>query len=253
MYLLAEKDSASSLEKVLSRSVTFEASDVVNSAKNNFSECVKVEALRNCIEKRWSPFICIMALSNVVGLPILSIYPDSGDEFAVLLSNATLYPRGKTCENSATLNLFWSVSTDLKGSTSFRPNQIVPVVAINNGDVQANVHKIHQAKIAFPKLRIKYSSLSSSICEIVSDNSREEIITPLNLDSCSQEAPYYRPDEIASGKFKYDIGCFYNKVDRLSSHEKYDIVHSVWAPSSEFNFQCTVKSGKNRKFQYKKA
>ena len=30
----------------------------------------------------------IMALSNVVGLPILSTYPDSGDEFAVLLSNA---------------------------------------------------------------------------------------------------------------------------------------------------------------------
>ena len=167
MYLLAEKGSAGSLEKVLSRSVTFEASDVLNSAKKNFSECVKVEALRNCIDKRWSPFICIMALSNVVGLPILSIFPDSGDEFAVLLSNATLYPGAKACENSATFNLFLSVSTDLKGSTSFRPNHIVPVVVINNGEVQANVPKIHQAKIAFPKLRIKHSSPSSSICKTV--------------------------------------------------------------------------------------
>ena len=35
-------------------------------------------------------FICIMALSNVAGLSILSIYPDSGDKFAVLLSNALL-------------------------------------------------------------------------------------------------------------------------------------------------------------------
>ena len=40
--------------------------------------------------QRWSPFICIMALSNVVGLPILSIHPDSSDEFAVLLTNALM-------------------------------------------------------------------------------------------------------------------------------------------------------------------
>ena len=38
--------------------------------------------------QRWNPLICIMALSNVAGLPLLSSYPDSGDEFAVLLSNA---------------------------------------------------------------------------------------------------------------------------------------------------------------------
>ena len=62
---------------------------MLNSARKNYSECVKVEALRNCIDiQRWSPSVCIMALSNVVGLPIISIYPDSGDEFAVLLSNA---------------------------------------------------------------------------------------------------------------------------------------------------------------------
>ena len=34
-----------------------------------------------------------MVLSTVVGLPILSICPDSGKEFAALLSNSTLYPR----------------------------------------------------------------------------------------------------------------------------------------------------------------
>ena len=43
--------------------------------------------------QKWNPLICIMALSNVVGLSILSIYPDSGDEFAVLLSNALMNPR----------------------------------------------------------------------------------------------------------------------------------------------------------------
>ena len=40
--------------------------------------------------QKWNPLTCIMALSNVAGLSILSIYPESGDEFAVLLSNALL-------------------------------------------------------------------------------------------------------------------------------------------------------------------
>ena len=34
-----------------------------------------------------------MALSTVVRLPILSIYFISGNEFAALVSNSTLYPR----------------------------------------------------------------------------------------------------------------------------------------------------------------
>ena len=46
-----------------------------------------------------------MALSTAVGLLILSIHPDSGNEFAALLNNSTLYPRGKACHNSTTLNL----------------------------------------------------------------------------------------------------------------------------------------------------
>ena len=53
---------------------------------------MKVETLRNYIGKNGirNPLICIMALSNVAGLSILSIYPDSVDEFAVLLSNALM-------------------------------------------------------------------------------------------------------------------------------------------------------------------
>jgi len=98
MSLLAEKERIESLEKVLSKSETFKASDVLNSAKRNFSVYVKVEAPWNCIGKRWSPLIYLMALSNVVGLPILSVCPDFVDEFLVLLSNAILYPREKFCE-----------------------------------------------------------------------------------------------------------------------------------------------------------
>ena len=36
-----------------------------------------------------------MVLSNAVELSILSICPDSGDEFAALSSNSTLYSQGR--------------------------------------------------------------------------------------------------------------------------------------------------------------
>ena len=51
--------------------VAFEASDVLNSAKRNSSEYAKVEALKHCIDKRWSTFTCNRALSNALGLPVI--------------------------------------------------------------------------------------------------------------------------------------------------------------------------------------
>ena len=82
-------------------------------------------------------FICNRAISNVLGLPVISISPDSGDRFATLLRNSTLYPREKACENSTS-----SVFTDHKSSSSFRANHIVPVIVIHNRSVQVNVQKI---------------------------------------------------------------------------------------------------------------
>ena len=49
---------------------------------------MKVEALKHGIDYRWSTLTCNRALSNILGL-----LPDSGDEFAALLRNPTLYPR----------------------------------------------------------------------------------------------------------------------------------------------------------------
>ena len=70
-------------------SVTFEASDVLNSARKIIlmSEGRDTQEL---YRQKWNPLICIMALSNVAGLSIFSIYPESGDEFVVLLSNALM-------------------------------------------------------------------------------------------------------------------------------------------------------------------
>ena len=54
------------------KAVAFEACDVLNSAKRNSSEYAKVEALKHCIDKRWSTFTCNGALSKILELPVLS-------------------------------------------------------------------------------------------------------------------------------------------------------------------------------------
>ena len=78
---------------------------MLNSAKGNLSDYENVEALKHCIDKRWSTFTCNRALSNILGLPVLSVSLVSGDEFAALLSNST------------TLNLY--LSTDHKSCNTY--------------------------------------------------------------------------------------------------------------------------------------
>ena len=59
--------------------------------------------------------------------------------------------------------------------------------------------------------RSEHSIHSYLLCQfrrLISDCSREEV--PSILDSCSQEAPYSRGGDIASGKLKYNIGSSYN-------------------------------------------
>ena len=79
--------------------------------------------------------------------------------------------------------------------------------------------------IAFHKVKTLHSFLSSlSILETVYNCSREEKAAPSILDSCSQ---YSNADDWTSSKIKCNIGYFYDKVDKLSCHERCDIVHNV--------------------------
>ena len=55
----------------------------------------------------------------------------------------------------------------------------------------------------------------------------EEKAAPSILDSCSQKWPYSKADDMASSKIKCNVGSFYNKVDKLSCHERCNIVHNV--------------------------
>ena len=100
---------------------------------------VKREALRNAVSGTFSFFLCMFALSSVIGIDITSVYPeDTGKE--------TVYSRflnGKISPKAAhklfsskvspdiQLILLWSIDgiTVLPGlDSTFRPNHFVPLV-----------------------------------------------------------------------------------------------------------------------------
>ena len=93
--LLSTQKAPNSLESFFQVANAFEVTDLLESNSNSYFDCVKFEALRNCQDKRWSPFISLMALSSVLGLEIHSFCLDAGVASSVthLLYNSNIKPR----------------------------------------------------------------------------------------------------------------------------------------------------------------
>ena len=76
-----------------------------------------------------------MALVSVTGIPIHSLYPETGGvasgKYAVKLFNAAIEPCKMPDDNSSHIHLLWSCLGGSKKDVNplFRPNHIVPVFA----------------------------------------------------------------------------------------------------------------------------
>ena len=67
-----------------------------------------------------------MALESDLGLPIHSIYNETGSRHAVTLGNALFHPREMKC-----VNLIWSVCAKGK-RVLYKPDHIAPVIIFND-------------------------------------------------------------------------------------------------------------------------
>ena len=106
---LAKEKTANVMEAMFCISQSHKATDLLPDSSKNYCDCVRLEALRNCQGKRWSPFMCLMALSSVINLPICSLYPDTRARYAPNLFNARIFPRQASAGFlSPPINLFWS-------------------------------------------------------------------------------------------------------------------------------------------------
>ena len=66
-------------------------------AKEDLSKSVIAEAYNNALNRQWSSFLCILALSSAVKLPVEAYYPVPADEekkdSLSTMFNCTIYPR----------------------------------------------------------------------------------------------------------------------------------------------------------------
>ena len=233
MCLLSNEQASNLSELMFFRSLSFDASDGFSKTDRNYSQCVKQEALNNCENGRWSPFICIMALSSVIELPITSLFPDTQDKSAVALCNGTLFPR-KTILGKTPIHFLWSVcSVPIDGIKSIRPNHIVPVFILKHTTHVKN-QKFSQAKLSFESAKPKLDRESNKESVLITNYQSECFASNTNTDF----------EEI----FDFDVGSFYLIADKMSDSQKYNAIENVWKPDAKFSFPSQSFFGKNRRF-----
>ena len=257
LSLLSQENTSKLLAKIFTVLHTFVASDFLGTEKDkDYTLCVQKEALENCQNMRWSPFVCLVALSNVISLPIHSFYPETGGlhagQLAVRLFNGMISPR---IDNSSLgINLLWCKSggSSADVSPSFKPDHIVPVfftkqASLRNctNDTQTSP-PTRQLKISFPK---KQSSASPLVSDSKSVTTSAIVSSCCKLPSVSRSHAVAKSSQEKDGKLPdYDIGSFHDKCDQLNDAEKFDVVQNLWKPDEKFIFPIRVICKKTRKF-----
>ena len=95
------------------------------------ADSVVKEAEINCIDKNWSPFICVLALASVLRREICTYYPDFGQQKFLHLFNQTVKPRLCIIHNEPLHLLLCNNNTCLPDST-FNFNHYVPLMFLNS-------------------------------------------------------------------------------------------------------------------------
>ena len=223
---------------MFSHSLTFESSDLFDKRIQNYSDSIRLEALLNCQHRRWSPFICMMALSSVLRLPIHSFYPETGGRkgagrHAFNLSNADIEPREKSVAETFPIMLLWSLAAGSRNdlNPSFVPNHIVPLFILKGHSNLVKVMegpKIKQSKILFAKYKDKKSvapterkdNCKYEVGDVslphASNHSSECNEILLKQPSCEQPYIYIKCQDTF-----HDVGSFYLNAESLTNHNKF--------------------------------
>ncbi len=118
---------------------------------------IENEAILNCKLKCFASFLCMMALSTVIGAKILSYYPACGDRRIEKIFNCEITPRVcNDVENE--LNILWCNTTELK--EGFKPNHFV-LLSSNQGFEVYQQEAKHQIK---EDCTVPFQEPSTSIC-----------------------------------------------------------------------------------------
>ena len=242
---LAEKEQNTSLSDLFFlQSLSFDASDQFDKKLSNHSDFVRKEALRNCNSGRWCPFVCIMALSNVLSLPITSLFPYTQDKSAVALCNAAVLPRDNTLRKKPIYLLWSAMAIPTKEKAPLRPNHIVPVLIVRDVVRSKAPLKVNQTKLSFQSDRL----LQNEKCHFNQPSSLQRDPTVQGLSSISTDVASTSDLGVP---FDSDIGSVYCSTGKVSDSQKYDCLQKIWRPNDKFTIPHHSIGGDKHRFAYK--
>ncbi|XP_065069047.1 uncharacterized protein LOC135694297 isoform X2 [Rhopilema esculentum] len=267
--LLATDKTPGLIGRFFQLSHSFEVSDLATSNHFEFTQSAKVEALKNCQVKRWSPFICLLALASVIGIPIHSLYPETGGmiagKYAAKLFNAIIHPRERLDDSNSHIHLLWSCFEDFKRhiNPNFKPNHFVPVFVGDNFSLDSSNAKSRPSQtLNVAASGVKYGKSKSSVAASFSSLKQSKICFHSSTESSDND---FMPQVTSSPPVavlktdsaletavtnSYDIGSFYGQVESFTEAKKYDLCKNVWGPDANFVFPSHSIYGSKRKFSF---
>ena len=104
-------------------SVSHEALDT----NKQTEELIITESILNCANKRWSSFICLLALSSITAREIVSYYPDIGVENFKLFFNKKIQLRLPSLSVWLLYTFYFVI---LPSGVFFKHNHFVPLIKL---------------------------------------------------------------------------------------------------------------------------
>ena len=146
------------LKNILPMSLSYQALDSCSGLSGD--QLVRQEAILNCHDKKWSSFLCILALASVTNRNIFCYYPDCGEDRFKLLFNCMIEPC-PPIKAVSDLHILFYFEGIAKPGEVFKPNHFVPLIFQTAGD---------KRKLQ----RSASSSLTKKICSNILEGTRKK-------------------------------------------------------------------------------
>ena len=214
---------------------------------------VRAEAISKCKDKKWSSFLCVLALSSVVNRNIISLYPDCGELKYKLLFNQQISPRVPLSAPADDLHILFSFIGTMPVGSIFKSNHFVPIVKSKLLDPvtcsqQAGIKK-HQ-NIKTYKISIFFQPLSSissnkslpTCCTAGPSTTVPKLQAPAqesNVKPVTSQEPTPVP-LILRPEYMYDVAYFRSKaVNAVNESQLLELSEHVFKPDKSFVFPKT--------------
>lgn len=220
--------------------VLMSASSSDDDKLSGVDDVIKNVAIKNVNNKTWSCFLCILALSSVVGHDIISYYPDTGADKYKMLFNGKIQPRlSQHAISTIELNVMFCYDGIKLNNNFFHPNHFVPLIIQKIGKKRHSQGKISESgKSKKTKTIMSFLKPLPPVNNAI--NSEILIGNPENPSSehmSIKSNNIFSDNAICSSSVNNDIASYRQKVAGSSDRELLNMARDVYKPDKNYLFK----------------